>query len=111
MTLGKRLREWQLEAFVVASDLPTLPSHPRYTALTRLLGEKGPAQLLEKTCAPLLRDQGPILVASGVFFRMLFFGYFEAMKSHRSFPWRCTDGYVLGRFLGLGPTDPVPNHA
>ena len=39
MALGKRRRERQMEAFVVASDLPTSPGHPFYTALNRLLAE------------------------------------------------------------------------
>jgi hypothetical protein len=30
MALGKRRRERQLEAFVVASDLPESPGHPFY---------------------------------------------------------------------------------
>jgi hypothetical protein len=42
---------------------------------------------------------------------MLFVGYFEGLKSHRSISWRCTDSRSLGDFLGLGPTDPVPNHS
>ena len=39
MALGKRRRERQLEAFVVASDLPKSPGHPFYTALNRLRAE------------------------------------------------------------------------
>jgi hypothetical protein len=50
-------------------------------------------------------------VPPGVFFRMLFVGYFEGLKSHRSISWRCTDSRSLGDFLGLGLTDPVPNHS
>jgi len=52
MALGKRRRERQLEAFVVASDLPKSPGHPFYTALNRLLAENGFDPLVEKLCAP-----------------------------------------------------------
>ena len=52
MALGKRRRERQLEAFVVASDLPKSPGHPFYTALNRLLAEYGFDPLVEKLCAP-----------------------------------------------------------
>jgi len=41
MALGKRRRERQLEAFVVASDLPKSPRHRFSTALNRLLAEHG----------------------------------------------------------------------
>jgi hypothetical protein len=75
MALGKRRRERQLEAFVVASDLPKSPGHPFYTALNRLLAENGVDQLVEKLCAPsyaetFVRPDVP----PGVFFRMLFVG-------------------------------------
>jgi len=50
-------------------------------------------------------------VPPGVFFRMFFVGSIEGLKSHRSISWRCTDSRSLGDFLGLGPTDPVPNHS
>ena len=112
MALGKRRRERQLEAFVVASDLPKSPGHPFYTALNRLLAENGFDPLVEKLCAPYYAEtMGRPGVPPGVFFRMLFVGYFEGLKSHRSISWRCTDSRSLSDFLGLGPTDPVPNHS
>ena len=52
MALGKRRRERQLEAFVVASDLPRFPGHPFYTALNRLLAENGFDTLVVNHCAP-----------------------------------------------------------
>jgi hypothetical protein len=101
-----------MEAFVVASDLPKSPGHPFYTALNRLLAENGFDPLVEKLCAPYYAEtMGRPGVPPGVFFRMLFVGYFEGLKSHRSISWRCTDSRSLGDFLGLGPTDPVPNHS
>ena len=48
MALGKRRRERQMEAFVVASDLPKSPGHPFYTALNRLLAENGFDPLVEE---------------------------------------------------------------
>ena len=41
MALGKRRRERQLEAFVVASDLPKSPGHRFSTAPNRLLAKHG----------------------------------------------------------------------
>jgi len=53
MALGKRRRERQLEAFVVASNLPKSPGHPSYTAPNRLLAENGfDHQLVERLCTP-----------------------------------------------------------
>ncbi len=44
--------ERQLEAFVVASDLPKSPGHPFCTALNRLLAENGFDTLAVKLFAP-----------------------------------------------------------
>lgn len=51
MALGKRRRERQLEAFVVASDLPKSPGHPCYTALNRLPTQNAFDQLVESAKA------------------------------------------------------------
>jgi len=42
---------------------------------------------------------------------MTFVGYFEGLDSHRSIAWRCADCRSLAEFLGLGPTDPTPDHS
>jgi transposase len=112
MALGKRRRDRQLEAFVVAADLPKPPGHPFYTALNRLLAEHGFDPMVEKLCAPYYAEtMGRPGVPPGVFFRMLLVGYFEGLVSHRAISWRCSDSRSLGEFLGLAPTDPVPNHS
>jgi hypothetical protein len=112
MALGKRRRERQLEAFVAASDLPKSPGHPFYTALNRLLAANGFDPLVEKLCAPYYAEtMGRPGVPPGVFFRMLFVGYFEGLQSHRAISWRCTDSRSLCDFLGLAPTEPAPNHS
>jgi hypothetical protein len=51
MALGRRRGERQLEAFVVASDLPKSPGYPFYTALNILLAENGFDPLVENLCA------------------------------------------------------------
>jgi hypothetical protein len=111
MVLGKRRRKRQMEAFVGASDLPKSPGHPFYTALNRLLAENGFDALVEKLCAPYYAEtMGRPGVPPGVFFRMLFVGYFEGLKWHRAISWRYTDSRSLGEFVGLEPDEPVPNH-
>jgi len=112
MALGHRRRERQLEAFVAASDLPKSPGHPFYTALNRLLAANDFDAFVEKLCASYYAEtMGRPGVPPGVFFRMLFVGYFEGLKSHRLISWRCSDSRSIGEFLGLSPTDPVPNHS
>jgi hypothetical protein len=112
MAPGKRRRERQLEAVVAASDSPKSSGHPFCTALNRLLAGNGFDPLVDKLrnpyCAETIGRPG---VPLGVFFRMLFAGHFEGLESHASISLRCTDSRSLGDFLGLGPTEPVPNHS
>jgi hypothetical protein len=69
-----------MEAFVAASDLPKSPGHPFYTSLNRLLAEHRFDALVEKLCAPYYAEtMGRPGVPPGVFFRMLFVGYFEGL--------------------------------
>ncbi len=96
----------------MASDLPKSTGHPFYTALNRLLAESGFDALVEKLCASYYAEtMGRPGVPAGVFFRMLFVGCFEGLKSHRAISWRRTDSQSLDEFLGLASTDPVPNHS
>jgi IS5 family transposase len=101
-----------LEAFVAASELPQSPGHPFYTALNRLLAENDFDSFVEALCAPFYAGVvGRPSIAPGVFFRMTFVGYFEGLPSHRSIAWRCADSRSLAEFLGLGPTEEVPDHS
>ena len=85
MALHKRRRERQLEAFVVASDLPRSPGHPCHAALNRLLAEHGFDALVDSLCAPYYaRTVGRPRVPPGDFFRMLVVGSFEGLQSHRA---------------------------
>ena len=45
MALGKRRREWQLEAFVVASDLPKSPGHSFSMATASTAHSKAPCSI------------------------------------------------------------------
>jgi len=58
MALGKRRREWQLEAFVVASDLPKSPGHSLGPALNRLLAENSFDPLVESLCVQYAETMG-----------------------------------------------------
>ena len=112
MALGKRKRERQLEAFVASSELPQSPGHPFYSVLNRLLAENDFDAFVEELYAPYYAStMGRPSIPPGVFMRMLFVGYFEGLKSHRSIAWRCADSRSLAEFLGLGPAEPTPDHS
>src|SRR3954467_1106302 len=50
-------------------------------------------------------------IAPGVYFRMLFVGYFEGISSQRGIAWRCADSRSLQAFLGFLPTEPTPDYS
>jgi len=58
MALGKRRRERQLEALVVASDLPKSPGHSFDPALNRLLAENSFDPLVESLCVQYAETMG-----------------------------------------------------
>ena len=111
MALGRRKREQQ-ELWVATTDLPTGPGHPFYRKLNGLLDEFGFDAFVEKRCRRYYADAiGRPGIPPGVYFRMLFIGYFEGLNSQRGIAWRCADSRSLSAFLGCGPTDPTPDHS
>lgn len=110
MALGRR-QGVQQELMVPTSALPRSPGHPFYVALNRLLQEAKFDEYVEGLCEPLYKEGGRPSIPPGVFFRMLFIGYFEGIDSQRGIAWRCSDSLSLRTFLGLAPTAGSPDHS
>jgi len=110
MSLGKR-KEKQIELFVATADLAKGSGHPFYTKLNEVLAQVGFDARVEELCAPYYKSGGRPSIPPGVYFRMLFIGYFEGINSQRGIAWRCADSLALRSFLGLGLTEGTPTHA
>jgi transposase len=111
MALGKRSPK-QPDLFLVAADLPQAPGHPFYRKLNSLLAQAGFDAFVQDLCRPYYADgQGRPSIPPGVYFRMLFVGYFEGLDSQRGIAWRCADSRSLQDFLGYLPTEATPDHS
>src|SRR5213082_2948853 len=102
MAMGKR-KPRQESLFVAADQLAQAPGHPFYQKLNGLLDEAGFDRWVE--------PRGRPSVPPGVYFRMLFVGYFEGLGSQRGIAWRCADSLALRRFLGIPLAEPTPDHS
>jgi transposase len=112
MALGRRPIEHQGELFITSADLPRSAGHPFYDRLNRLLAEHGFDAYAEGLCRPFYADgQGRPGIPPGVYFRMLFVGYFEGIDSQRGIAWRCADSLALRAFLGTPLTEATPDHS
>ena len=78
MALGKR-KIRQEERFVAAAELRKGPGHPFYSKLNTVLSEAGFDSRVEALCAPHYRGGGRPGIPPGVYFRMVFIGYFEGI--------------------------------
>ena len=111
MAMGKR-RPKQPDLFIPTADLPQAPGHPFYRQLNVLLAEAGFDRFVEDLCRPYYVEHvGRVSIPPGVYFRMLFVGYFEGIASQRGIAWRCADSRSLQEFLGYLPTEPTPDHS
>jgi len=111
MALGRRKREEQ-DQWVATCDLPRSPGHPFYAKLNKLLREAGFDDFVEDLCQPYYRSgRGRPGIPPGLYFRMLFIGFFEDLDSQRAIAWRCSDSRSLQLFLGLGITQRTPDHS
>ena len=112
MALGRRPTDHQGELFVTSADLPRSAGHPFYDRLNRLLAGHGFDAYVEDLCRPFYADgQGRPGIPPGVYFRMLFVGYFEGIDSQRGIAWRCADSLALRSFLGVPLTEGTPEHS
>src|ERR1700735_4730729 len=111
MSMGRSPNEQQLELWVATAELPVSPGHVFYDKLNQLLAETDFDRYVEDLCTPYYRDGGRPSIPPGVFFRMLFVGYFEGLDSQRGIAWRCTDSLALRAFLGVPLTEATPDHS
>jgi len=111
VALGRRKREQQ-EAWIASSDLPRSPGHVFYQKLNRVLDDAGFDEFVEELCGPYYADKvGRPGLPPGVYFRMVFIGYFEGLDSQRGIAWRCADSLSLKEFLGFSPQERSPDHS
>jgi len=111
MALGRRKGK-QESLWVAGKDLPRSAGHPFYVALEKVLVAGDFDRIIEDLCAEHYADRkGRPSIAPGLYFRMLFVGYFEGITSQRGIAWRCQDSLSIRDFLGLSPTERSPDHS
>lgn len=111
MALRKRKSEEQQELWVATADIAKAPRHVFYDRFNSLLSEAGFDRFVEQLVEPFYARKGRPGIVPGVYFRMLFIGYFEGIDSQRGIAWRCEDSLSLRNFLGLKLDEATPDHS
>jgi transposase len=111
MALGKRDGERQDELWIPSGQVVRGPGHPFYAKLNQVLAGAGFDRFVEGRCEKFYADKGRPGIPPGVYFRMLFIGYFEGIDSERGIAWRCADSLGLREFLGYDLTRATPDHS
>ncbi len=111
MALGRRNGERQGEFWIATSQSAQGPRHVFYERLNAILGTAGFDAWIEAECAPYYAEGGWPSIPPGVYFRMMYIGYFEGIDSQRGIAWRCEDSLSLKRFLGYAPHEETPDHS
>ena len=102
MGLGWRKESRQREFWVATDDLPDVPQHVFYEKLNGILREGGFDEYVESLYKKYYANgKGRRGIPPGIYFRMLFVGYFEGIDSQRGIAWRCDDSLSLRAFLDL----------
>src|SRR3954471_21560117 len=99
---------------ISAGQLAQSPGHPFYQRLNALLAEAGFDRWVERRCREYYEQDEPRgrkSIPPGMYFRILFVGYFEGLDSQRGIAWRCADSLALRQFLGLPLDQPTPDHS
>jgi IS5 family transposase len=111
MALGRR-EPFQSEMWVAAKDLPRSAGHVFYTKLNRLLADADFDRRVEELCRSYYaEDVGRSSIPPGVYFRMLFVGFFEGLGAQRAIAWKCSDSLSVREFLGVPISEDSPDHS
>lgn len=113
MSMGRR-EERQAPMWLAGTELARSPGHRFYEKLNELLSEATFDTRVEQLCTPYFEADdkpGRPSIPPGVYFRMLFIGYFEGIESERGLEWRCADSLSLRTFLGVQVQERVPDHS
>jgi transposase len=110
MAMG-RLEGDQPSIWVATQTLARSPGHAFYEKLNAVLEQSGFDRFVEELCAPHYAEQGRPSIPPGVYFRMLFIGYFEGLDSQRAIAWRCADSLSLRAFLRIELSKGTPDHS
>src|SRR5580692_11902969 len=112
MSMGRRPTEEQGEFWLPTTNLPQSPGHVFYDKLNGLLRQSGFDSYVDSLCKQYYADgAGRESIPPGIYFRMLFVGYFEGLDSQRGIAWRCADSRSLQAFLGYLPPEAPPAHS
>jgi transposase len=112
MALGRKKQDRQQQFWVEIDSLPDVPRHVFYDKLNELLDQGDFDRWIEQTCQPYYAEKaGRPGIPPGVYFRMLFIGYFEGIDSQRGIAWRCADSRSLASFLGFTLNERTPDHS
>jgi transposase len=114
MSMGTRDGGQQPPIWVEASELARGEGHVFYRRLNELLGRHGFDAFVEKRVFEsevFVEGVGRPSVPPGIYFRMMFAGFFEGLSSERAIAWKCADSLSLREFLGYGLTEPTPDHS
>ena len=108
----RRDRERQADLWVATDRLVETPGHAFYERLNEVLAVHEFDRWVERLCARYYRGpKGRPSIAPGVYFRMLFVGYFEGLSSDRGIAWRVADSLSLRQYLGYGLDEKTPDHS
>jgi len=111
MALGRKSKQQQKQLWIEADSLPNIPRHVFYDKLNGLLDDGDFDGWIENLCASFYSDAGRKGIPPGIYFRMLFVGYFEDIDSNRGIAWRCADSLSLRKFLGYPQNEKTPDHS
>ena len=112
MSMGKHSDDGQGDFWIATTALPKTSGHPFYQRLNAVLKRHGFDGFVEAECAQYYAEKmGRPSIPPGVYFRMLFIGYFEGIDSERGIAWRVADSMALRQFMRYRLDEATPDHS
>ena len=93
------------------SKLPVTIGHVFYDALNSVLRDWDFDTFAKSLCEPSREENGRPGIPPGIYFRMIFVGYFECIDSRRGIAWRCRNSLSSRKLPGYELHENTPEHS
>lgn len=111
--IKKKKTQKQTQIWISTQEIKIRPQSGFYSNLNQVFDTISFEKKVRTLCEPFYSDKANVRppVDPVVYFKMLFVGFFENIRSERGICARCDDSITIREFLGYSITEATPDHS
>lgn len=111
--IKKKKNQKQEQIWISTQEIKIRPQSGFYSKLNQVLAKTDFDKTIRNMCEPYYSNKANVRppIDPVVYFKMLFIGFFENIRSERGICARCDDSITIREFLGYSITEAIPDHS